>query len=121
MKYSNIKSPFIKKQLQNTTWDNRIYIDDLVKLHRYMTDGIKSWIAASLFSELTYKYRREYLELIKEDIDLNPNEKRIKIYPKLINDMIQRNKKIRQWKKEDLRKEKLMRKDWLSAGGKNNS
>ena len=33
--------------------------------------------------------------------------------------MIQRNKKIRQWKKEELRKEKLMKKDWIIAGGKN--
>ena len=117
MKYSNIKSPFIKKQLKKTKWDNRSYIDDLVKLHKYMTDGIKSWIAASLFSELTYKYRNEYLELIKEDIDLNPNEKRIRMYPKHINDMIQRNQKIRQWKKEDLRKERLIHKDWLKSGG----
>ena len=37
MKYSNIKSPFIKKQLKKTKWDNRSYIDDLVKLHEYMT------------------------------------------------------------------------------------
>ena len=117
MKYSNIKSPFIKKKLQNTTWENRTYIDDLVKLHKYMTNGIKSWIAASLFSDLTYKYRKEYIELIKEDIDLNPNEKRIRMYPKQINDMIQRNKKIRQWKKEDLRKEKLTQKDWFKSGG----
>ena len=117
MKYSNIKSPFIKKKLQNTSWENRTYIDDLVKLHKYMISGIKSWIAASVFSELTYKYRKEYLELIKEDIDLNPNEKRIRMYPKQINDMIQRNKKIRQWKKEDLRKEKLTQKDWFKSGG----
>ena len=118
MKYSNIKSPFIKKQLKKTAWDNRSYIDDLIKLYEYMTSGIKSWIAASLFSDLTYKYRKEYLELIKEDIDLNPNEKRIIMYPKHINDMIQRNKKIRQWKKEELRKEKLIHKDWLKSGGK---
>ena len=117
MKYSNIKSPFIKKKLKKTAWDNRSYIDDLIKLYEYMTSGIKSWIAASLFSDLTYKYRKEYLELIKEDIDLNPNEKRIIMYPKHINDMIQRNKKIRQWKKEELRKEKLKHKDWLKSGG----
>ena len=117
MKYSNIKSPFIKKQLKKTTWDNRSYIDDLLKLHEYMTSGIKSWVAASLFSDLTYKYCKEYLELIKEDIDLNPNEKRIKMYPKHINDMRQRNKKIRQWKKEELRKEKYLKKDWSKTGG----
>ena len=117
MKYSNIKSTFIKKQLQNTKWENRKYIDDLINLHKYMTDGIKSWIAASLFSELTYKYRKEYLELIKEDIYLNPNEKIIRMYPKHINDMLQRNKKIRQWKKEELRKEKLIQKDWVKSGG----
>ena len=58
MKYSNIKSPFIKKQLKKTAWDNRSYIDDLIKLHEYMTHGIKSWLAASLFSELTFKYER---------------------------------------------------------------
>ena len=82
-----------------------------------MTNGIKSWIAANVFSDLTYKYRKEYLELIKEDIDLNPNEKRIRMYQKHINDMIQRNQKIRQWKKEDLRKERLIHKDWLKSGG----
>ena len=119
MKYSKIKSPFIKKQLQNTTWENRVYIDDLVQLHKYMTVGIKSWLAASLFSDLTYKYRKEYLVLIKEDINLNPNEIRTKMYPKHIHDMKQRNKKIRQWKKEELKKEKLMKKDWIIAGGKN--
>ena len=117
MKYSNIKSPFIKKQLQNTSWKNRKYIDDLLLLHKYMTNGIKSWIAASVFSDLTYKYRKEYLELIKEDINLNPNEKRIRMYPKQINDMLQRNKKIRQWKKEELRKEKKLKKDWGKTGG----
>ena len=40
------------------------------------------------------------------------------MYPKHINDMVQRNKKIRLWKKEELRKQKLLKKDWISLGGK---
>ena len=39
------------------------------------------------------------------------------MYPKHINDMLQRNKKIRKWKKEELRKEKLIQKDWVKSGG----
>ena len=116
MKYSNIKSTFIKKQLKKTTWQNRNYIDDLIQLHKYMIKGINSWVSASLFSDLTYKYKVEYLKLIDEDIKLNPNEKRVEIYPKQINDMQLRNKKIRFWKKEELRKEKVMHKDWLKSG-----
>tara|TARA_Y100001933_G_C18678081_1_gene429828 strand:- start:80 stop:439 length:360 start_codon:yes stop_codon:yes gene_type:complete len=115
MKYSNIKSPFIKKQLKKTAWDNRSYIDDLIKLHEYMTDGIKSWLAASLFSELTFKYEKEYLKLIDEDTSLNPNEKRVKMYPKQIRDLKLRNKKIIKWKLDDIKQEMLLKEDWNLA------
>jgi len=36
MKYSNIKSPFIKTQLKKTNWADRRYIDDLIHLHNFM-------------------------------------------------------------------------------------
>ena len=98
MKYSNIKSPVIKSYLKKTRWEDRNYIDDLIQLHKYMTTGVKSWIAASLFSDLIYKYQKEYLILIEEDKILNPNEKRAKIHLNKMCDIIQRNKKILQWK-----------------------
>ena len=117
MKYSKIKSPFIKKKLQNTSWENRKYIDDLIQLHKYMTKGINSWIAATLFSELTFKYEGEYLKLIDEDISLNPNEKRILMYPKQIHDLKLRNKKIVKWKLDEFKLEMLLKKDWRNCGG----
>ena len=118
MKYSNIKSPYIKSHLIKTKWQDRQYIDDLVQLHTYMTKGINSWVEASLFSDLTYRYKKEYLILIREDIDLYPNAKRIKMYPKKIYELKQRNKKIHQWKKEEFKMQKKLKKDWMSAGGK---
>ena len=118
MKYSNIKSPVIKSYLKKTRWEDRHYIDDLIQLHKYMTNGVKSWIAASLFSDLIYKYQKEHLILIEEDKILNPNEKRAKIHLNKMYDITQRNKKIIQWKKEELRKLKKMKNDWINIGGK---
>ena len=117
MKYSKIKSPYIKKQLQNTIWKNHNYIDDLILLHKYMIKGIHSWISANIFSDLTFKYQKEYLKLIEEDIKLNPSEKRVKMYSKYIHDMELRNKQKIQWIKEDFRKDNLLKKDWIKSGG----
>ena len=117
MKYSKIKSPFIKKKLKKTTWKNRIYIDDLIQLHKYMTKGVNSWIAASLFSELKFKYEGEYLKLIEEDTRLNPNEKRIMMYPKQIHDLKLRKKKIVKLKLDEFKLEMLLKKDWRNCGG----
>jgi len=118
MKYSNIKSTFIKKQLKTTTWDNRSYIDDLIQLHKYMTKGINSWVSASLFSDLTFKYENEYLKLIEEDTKLNPNEKRVEMYPKQIHDLKLRNKKIITWKLDELKQDVLLKQDWIKSDGK---
>jgi len=115
MKYSKIKSPFIKKKLKTTTWDNRSYIDDLIQLYKYMTKGVSSWIAASLFSSLKFKYENEYLKLMEEDTRLNPNEKRVKMYPKQIHDLKFRNKKIIKWKLDDIKQEMLLKEDWNLA------
>ena len=117
MKYLNIKSPFIKGLIKKTNWDNRQYIDDLIDLHRYMHEGIHSWVSASLFSNLTYKYEKEYLELIKEDSILNPNEKRVKMYPKQIYDLKRRKHKIIQLAKDDIKTEKRLERDWEKAEG----
>ena len=94
MKYSNIKSPYIKKQLKKTIWQDRKYLDDLIQLHKYMIKGINSWISASHFDNLKFKYQKEYLELSKEKITLNPDKKRTEIYHNIILNIRQRNKKI---------------------------
>ena len=40
------------------------------------------------------------------------------MYPKQIYDLKQRKIKIRQWKKDDVKIEKRLKKDWEKAGGK---
>jgi len=117
MKYSNIKSPFIKTQLKKTNWADRRYIDDLIHLHNFMIKGVNSYIAANLFSDLKFRYQEEYLKLIQEDIKLNPNEKRVKIYPKIINYLSKRNKKNNQSIKDDVNIEFLLKKDWTKSEG----
>lgn len=117
MKYSEIKSPYIIKKLQGTTWENRNYIDDLISLHHYMIKGVSHYISANLFSDLKLRYQEEYLKLIQEDITLNPNEKRVKMYPAIINYLNKRNKKNNQSIKDDVNIEFLLKKDWTKSGG----
>tara|TARA_B100001758_G_C18287710_1_gene545217 strand:- start:392 stop:751 length:360 start_codon:yes stop_codon:yes gene_type:complete len=118
MKYSNIKSLFIKTQLKKTNWLDRRYIDDLILLHHFTINGVSNYIAANFFSDLKFKYQREYLKLIQEDIKMNPNEKRIKYYPKIIKEFNDRRIKIKEWAQDEIKMECLLKEDWKKSGGK---
>ena len=117
MNYSNIKSPYIKSLIKKRKWSDRKYIDDLILLHSFMTKGISSYIAANLYSDLKFLYRKEFLKLIEEDIIINPNEKRISYYPKIIREF---NNQLKRYKQhEDNYKECVLnqKKMWLNLGG----
>ena len=83
-----------------------------------MTEGISHYIAANLFSDLKFKYQKEYLKLIQEDIKLNPSEKRIKFYPKIIKEFNDRREKSKQYKKSSKKEFNLLRNEWGKFGGR---
>jgi hypothetical protein len=66
-RYTNITSPYIKKRLWVTPWSKREYIDDLIRLHGFIQNPPRQFVAGWGFSMLRQKYPADYLELLKEE------------------------------------------------------
>ena len=65
-----IQSPFILKQLQQTSWENRDYIKNLLLLFRFMQKQRLSPPEGQHYFGLRNQYQEEYLHLLKE---INPH------------------------------------------------
>lgn len=111
MKYSQVASPYLKSMISQTSWDNHVLIDDLIKLEEYLRKGWPSTYIGSLhYASLKYNHHNHYLNLLKE-IDIEK-------YNQVMIDM-EREKKISEENSVKISKEsEENRNDWVIAGGK---
>ena len=59
-------SPFIIKKLKSTSWGNRTYIHDLLKLRKWIKMGCDDINENYNYSQLVDRYPLEYRELLIE-------------------------------------------------------
>ena len=66
MKYTKIKSNFVKQKLKETAFENRHYIDDLMFLEKSITEGVMGMGSNIKYFTSKSKYKEEYLAILKE-------------------------------------------------------
>lgn len=116
MKYTKIKSNFIKERIKKTKWRNRVYIEDLIFLEQIITKRIKNlgWLGNMKLYGLKSRYKKEFGIIFKE---LDPKE--WKKYQK--KEKIEKNQekismiKILKKAEKEFQENK---KDWIEAGGR---
>ena len=70
-KYTSSVSPFIIQKIKTTSWSNRTYINDLLKIRNWIINEPKGFISGQHFWHFRNKYPQEYLALLDE---INPEK-----------------------------------------------
>lgn len=64
--YEGIQSPYIQEKLKQTSWEDRHYIDDLLRLEQFARKPHNSWASAIIFYNLRRMYQEEWVALLEE-------------------------------------------------------
>lgn len=64
--YTEVTSEHLKRLIAITPWEMRQSIDDLVRLHRYLVQGVRGVYSGMHFSQLQRDYPHDYLILLRE-------------------------------------------------------
>jgi len=114
MKYSEITSEYIRARIAETAWAGRQYIDDLVRLLRFVTLEITTASTARSRSVLQKEYPDDWLELCREH-----SEERYRQEIALQNAARQASETAKaRLEAEREAEEAQSREDWLNAGGR---
>jgi hypothetical protein len=111
MKYTNIKSKFIKDKIENSKWEDKNYVDSLIFLENYILGKIN---LSGGGSRIYYTYQEEYKKILKE---LKPEEF-AKLHKEEIKKVVQEKQEEAEHKKRKQEEEQRDKKDWIKAGGK---
>lgn len=116
MTYTGAKSDLVKNLIRGASWKDktrREYVDDLIRLERYILTGPTGFADALFAAMLKEKYSRETMIIFKE---LKAEE-----YEKFTKEAEQRREKSKEEAerlvKENKIKEERLKKDWLKMGG----
>lgn len=66
MEYASTKSNYIKSLIKETSWQDHVKIDDLIKLHNYILNHPRSFVPGMHYTYLKQKYDNEFLILLRE-------------------------------------------------------
>jgi hypothetical protein len=110
MNYNEIKSEYLKKMIQETSWSSHEEVDDLIKLYEYILEPPKSLNSGMQFQSLRTQYPYEYIDLLMEN---SPDA-----LEKEITERQSRKKAFQEHRAEEAMKMELSRQEWLKAGGK---
>lgn len=115
MKYTDVKSEFIKKKIKNTSFKKSGYIDDLIFLERSITGKTLGGMGGSIkWFILKNKYPKE-VEAI--GLEFKPEEYKdyYKKYLKKEGKSRKEDEEILRQEKEEIKRDKEA---WIKAGGK---
>ena len=59
-------SPFILSKIKTTSYENKKYIEELIRLLKYINNGVYGFASGQIFHILRERYPTEYLALLKE-------------------------------------------------------
>jgi hypothetical protein len=115
--YRKVKSEFIKRLIEETSWENesqRKYINNLVRLENYILKGTKGKAGAMRYERLKAKHHWEWKRIFQE---LNPEEfERVKNKQRLEDEKLAQYVEVTM--KESVNREKRLKQEWLMMGGK---
>lgn len=106
------KTEYVKGKLRKTRWKDHDYIENLMKLEKFVASGekIQNFSHAMAVRNLTSEHSKDYLAILKE---LNPEG-----YEKTLKKMREDNARLADVEKEMKEEMEEKRKAWLKAGGK---
>jgi hypothetical protein len=108
-KYTSVTSPYIRKEMAETDWEDRNRIDDLIKLQRYITQPPRGYAAGMSFTWAKDRRKREYLELLREHSEEE--------YEKELARRRDEKRRRAECIKQEVREERASHRDWIRAGG----
>ena len=108
------KSEFVKKKIKETSWKDRKYIEDLIRIERYALGEYGGWTTGYMIVQLKEKYPKEWKIIHQE---LNP-----KGYKKTLKEekeeRLKEKREEEKFEKEEAEEEKRDLKEWKKLGGK---
>ncbi len=113
MAYTNIKSAFIKAEIQKTKWKDRDYIDGLIKIERFAQGSNCGLYTGYLRNHLRGSYPRQWKKIW---LEVNPQrytknlEQEEKVKEK-------EQKEKAKFRREEARELKQKKKEWIKVGG----
>lgn len=114
MKYSEIKSDYIRSRIANTAWDDRQYIHSLVNLLQFVTQRPTTASSARLHSVLRQKYPNDWLALCREH-----SEERYQHELALCKKVREASERAKTRRESERKAEEAQsREEWEKAGGR---
>jgi hypothetical protein len=117
MEENNINSPYLLQKIKETSWKNRDYINDLIRLECMIQKGPQGFAGGQIYFLLRKKYPVEFLELLKE---ASPEryEAALADQQKSEIEKASYKEKITAAEKLEAEREKEAYANWIALGGK---
>ena len=117
MEENNTKSPYLLQKIAATSWKNRDYINDLLRLERMIQHGPQGFAGGQIYFLLCQKYPVELLELLKE-VSPQRYEAELAQHQKAVIDKASYEEKMAAAEKQEAEREKEAYANWIALGGK---
>ena len=114
MKYSDVSSPYIKAKIACTAFQDRGYINDLIRLGRWIRSPPGGCYGNQAYDLLCMRYPDEYIGLVREargDAAAVEEQLRVEETARCRSHAL---RELQQAEAESLHQEK---EDWIAAGG----
>jgi hypothetical protein len=117
MEENNINSPYLLQKIKETSWKNRDYINDLIRLERMIQKGPQGFAGGQIYFLLREKYPVEFLELLKE---ASPKRYKAALADQQKSEIEKASykEKMIAAEKQEAEKEKKAYANWIALGGK---
>ena len=112
--YEEVKSEFIKNKIKETRWEDRGYIDDLLKIEQHALGKLWGLWSGYIAKELESNYPKEW-EIIYKEVNPKGWEARMKREREY-----EEKKRIEDEERERRKNEEYERnrREWIEMGGK---
>ena len=117
MEENNTNSPYLLQKIAATSWKNRDYINDLLRLERMIRNGPQGYAGGQIYFLLREKYPVELLELLKE-VSPQRYEAELAQQQKAVIDKASYEEKMATAEKQETEREKEAYANWIALGGK---
>jgi hypothetical protein len=107
--YTQIESEYIKHKIRTVSWTNHSYVDDLIKLARFIRKKPHGFAANMHFVQLKNRYPGDYLELLRE----HSQEE----YERVLEEARKEKEKQNIDSRQTAKQEESLKDEWLRAGG----
>lgn len=108
--YSSVESSWLRERLARTTWTDRGEIDDLVRLERFIRQGVHNACSGMHYRMLLDLYPEESLILLRE---YSENRYQVEVQHRREREIAHHD-----WARAQGEQAAALREDWVRAGGR---